>query len=103
MSYSVQAGTGPSPRSPTRPLSRASPGAVLARPGGRASWGPAASDFVEELQTETGRDVDGVHGQRGRVEGEQDGEHVLVVQQQLLGIAPLLELCLRGGGGGQNL
>lgn len=42
-------------------------------------WEGALSDLIEELQIEIGWDVDGVHGQRGRVKGKQDWEHVLEV------------------------
>lgn len=52
------------------------------------------SDFSEELKIETRWDVDGVHSQGRRVKGEQNGKHVLVVQQQLLRVIPILKLCL---------
>lgn len=48
------------------------------------------SDFSEKLQVETRWDVDGVHSQSRRIKGEQNGEHVLVVQQQVLRVIPTL-------------
>lgn len=38
-----------------------------------------SSDFIEKLQVERSRNMNSVHRYGGRVEGEQNGEHVLEV------------------------
>lgn len=53
-------------------------------------WKHTSSDFIEKLQIETRRDVDGVHGQRGWVKWKQNRKHVFGVQQQQLRVIPLL-------------
>nr|XP_016846254.1 PREDICTED: uncharacterized protein LOC107982332 [Anolis carolinensis] len=59
-------------------------------------------NFHKEIQSKRSRDVDGVHGERGRTEWEQNWKHELEVQQQLRRVVPLLEKRLRETGKGEE-
>lgn len=60
--------------------------------GPQLIWGQftAPSDPDEEVEAEGGGDVQRLQAEGGRRVGEQDGEHVLCVHQELRGVVSLL-------------